>query len=672
MKTIIKKLFLGLFAVLTVLCFAFAGINFVGAEDIPVAKIVMNSGAAIRPADGEYGTGLRFFAKLSKADYDELVAADNGKDKLEFGIILTIEDFYDRDNSFAIGSGEWKEFVAGNENNPTDMYYLRGKCSPKPDTDDADNDGNTSEMIFMFSITDILDGNLARRFVAKAYYTTNGGETFVYSTAVAQRSIFDVATRAYEKYKDDANVTGIIDKVCEAYPNVSFSVADAEIEKKVGDKLTVKATLSDGKGSEIDAYATASAEKVVGMLTENTDGTYTINRLGNFTLTAALGFDSAKLGETKTQEIEIKNANTRNIDVATEMYTEVENTQTEDLALVDTDYYYEPIYKFDISGDTANIAKHLIRLTRNAMNEIYAGDYLLFDVYKEAAIKFAFDSTTVGGESGVFYTYAGPSSNGSLVNSKMYLSGVDGVGSEVTVASQGLSSGHHLGRWHTVAIKFEGKPASMALKITTTGGSAVIGYLKNFRIASEVTATTITNEMNILSTVLQSNGNSQKEIINHAGRVNTLKYTATDTGNSNSLSFVKSCSCLEPWENGKGSTFASFDIYADSDIDLSFMIQGKDSNGAKIQPALCLSDNAKYATNNLYDVKAYVAEREIDLTKEDINDYLNQWVTIRITLKADIQSIVKTSVPWCGCFYFNTVSGSATVYFSNMFLGKNA
>lgn len=674
MKTIIKKLFLGLFAVLTVLCFAFAGINFVGAEDISVAKIVMNSGAAIRPADGEYGTGLRFFAKLSKTDYDELVAADNGKDELEFGIILTIEDFYDRDNSFAIGSGEWKEFVAGNENNPTDMYYLRGKCSPKPDTDDADNDGNTSEMIFMFSITDIKDGNLARRFVAKAYYTTNGGETFVYSTAVAQRSIFDVATRAYEKYKDDANVTGIIDKVCEAYPNVSFSVADAEIEKKVGDKLTVKATLSDGKGSEIDAYATASAEKD-GMLTENTDGTYTINRLGNFTLTAALGFDSAKLGETKTQEIEIKNASTRELVMMDEIYADKDASQLSEMA--ENIYYKAPIYKWDVSAVTENIRTNLLRMKSDAMKIIHEGDYLLFDVYKAAAIKCIFDASGFDADgnkvTGQYGMFAGGESETMLTGSAVYFMGVDGgVG---TVCDRYLNTGYYIGRWHTVAIKFNNAPASLSFGFTAAG-TGNIAYLKNFRIATSVEQSDTVNAF-IFNSDFNKNGTSTSETVDFGGRKNVLKYTTTTKGENgvlaiNGVDSVVTRPKLNSWVSGKGSAYLSFDIYAESAVDLYFHSLGKIAGAAgnAVYKAM-LGDAANYQTNNLYTIEMSAGGKAIDLTQEDINDYLNQWVTVKITLKSDIQSVNVNDGKWGAGFAFNTVSPEgSTIYISNAFLGS--
>lgn len=675
MKTIIKKLFLSLFAVLTVLCFAFAGINFVGADDTSVAEIVMNSGAAIRPADGEYGTGLRFFAKLSKADYDALVAADNGKDKLEFGIILTIEDFYARDNSFEIGSGEWKEFVEGNENNPTDMYYLRGKCSPKLDTNDADNDGNTSEMIFMFSITDILDGNLARRFVAKAYYTTDGGETFVYSTAVAQRSIFDVATRAYENYKDDANVTGIIDKVCESHPNVSFSVADAETEKKVGDKLTVKATLSDGKGSEIDAYATASAEKD-GMLTENIDGTYTINRLGNFTLTAALGFDSAKLGETKTQEIEIKNANTRELIMMEEIYAVKDASQLSKLE--ENSYCSEPIYKWDVSAVTENIGDNVLGMKADAMKEIYAGDYLLFDVYKATAIKCIFKASgtdsagnTVTGSYGM---YANGEEGTMLTGSAVYYMGENGgVANE---AEYYLNQGFEAGKWYTVAIKFNCAPSSLSFYFTQVNTDN-IAYLKNFRIAASAERSDNVVNTFILNSDFNKNGNSTAEAIDFGGRENTLKYTATQKESEGALAINGANTDvtrpkLRSWLEGKGSVFMSFDIYAESAIDLYFYSQGKAAEDAVNNLyKTWISDSVKYSPNNLFTVKMYAGGNEIDLTKEDINDYLNQWVTVKITLKPDIQAVNTNDGKWGAAFAFGNVSPEgSTIYISNAFLGK--
>ena len=676
MKTIIKKLFLGLFAVLTVLCFAFAGINFVGAEDISVAKIVMNSGAAIRPADGVYGTGLRFFAKLSKTDYDELVAADNGKDELEFGIILTIEDFYDRDNSFEIGSGEWKEFVAGNENNPTDMYYLRGKCSPKPDTDDADNDGNTSEMIFMFSITDIKDGNLARRFVAKAYYTTNGGETFVYSDAVAQRSIFDVATRAYEKYKDDANVTGIIDKVCEAYPNVSFSVADAETEKKVGDKLTVKATLSDGKGSEIDAYATASAEKV-GMLTENTDGTYTINRLGNFTLTAALGFDSAKLGETKTQEIEIKNANTRELVMMDEIYADKDASQLSEMA--ENTYYNAPIYKWDVSAVTENVRSNTLRMKPDEMKIIHAGDYLLFDVYKAAAIKCIFDASGFDADgnkvTGQYGMYLGGESGTMLTGSAVYYMGVNGGGAGK--AAYYLNQGNEANQWYTVAIKFTNTPESLSFAFTGDKATQWIAYLKDFRIAASVDTSDDLLKAFIFNSEFNKNGDSTIETVEIGNRKNVLKYTTTTIGGDGVLAINGADSVvtrpkLSSWVSGKGSAYLSFDIYAESAVDLYFHSQGKIAGAAgnAVYKAM-LGDTANYQTNNLYTIEMSAGGKAIDLTQEDINDYLNQWVTVKITLKSDIQSVNVNDGKWGAGFAFNIVSPEgSTIYISNAFLGS--
>ena len=674
MKTMIKKLCYGLFAILTVLCFALAGINLVGAEETSAAKITMNAGAAIRPADDEYGTGLRFFAELSKADYDALVAADNGKDKLEFGIILTVKDFYDKDNSFAIGSGEWKEFVVGGENNPTDMYYLRGKCSPKLDTDDADNDGNTSEMLFMFSITDILDSNLARKFVAKAYYTTDG-ESFVYSEAVAERSIFEVATRAYanEAYKDE--VAPIIDKVCEAYPNVSFSVADAETEKKVGDKLAVTATLSDGNGNAIEAYAKATAAKD-GMLTENADGTYTINRLGSFTITAALGFDSVKLGETKTQEIEVKNANTRELVMMDEIYADKDASQLSKMA--ENDYYYAPVYKWDVSAVTENVRTNSLRMKSDAIKEIHAGDYLLFDVYKAAAIKWIFDASGVDADgnnvTGGYGMYAGGESGTMLTGSAVYFMGVNGgVG---TVCDRYLNTGYYLGKWHTVAIKFNNAPASLSLAFTAAGTGNIV-YLKNFRIAASVensgTMTTIANSE------FNKNGNSTIETVEIGGRKNVLKYTTTTKGENgviavNGANVSVTRPKLTSWVSGKGSAYLSFDIYAESAVDLYFLSQGKiaGATGNDIYKTM-LGDVANYQTNSLYTIEMSAGGKAIDLTQEDINDYLNQWVTVKITLKSDIQSVNINDGKWGAGFAFNTVlAEGSSVYISNAFLGQPA
>lgn len=673
MKTMIKKLFYGLFAILTVLCFTFAGINLVGAEEASAAKITMNSGAAIRPADGEYGTGLRFFAELSKADYDALVAADNGKDKLEFGIILTVKDFYDKDNSFAIGSGEWKEFVTGGENNPTDMYYLRGKCSPKLDTNDADNDDNTSEMIFMFSITDVLDFNLARKFVAKAYYTTDGGETFVYSDAVAQRSIFEVATRAYanEAYKDE--VAPIIDKVCEAYPNVSFSVADAETEKKVGDKLAVTATLSDGNGNEVDAYATATAAKD-GILTENADGTYTINRLGDFTITAALGFDSAKLGETKTQEIEIKNADTRELVMMDEIYADKDASQLSEMA--ENTYYNAPIYKWDVSAVTENIRTNLLRMKSDAMKIIHAGDYLLFDVYKAAAIKCIFDASGFDADgnkvTGQYGMYASGESGTMLTGSAVYFMGVDGgVGA---VCDRYLNTGFYVGKWHTVAIKFNNVPASLSFGFTAAG-TGNIAYLKNFRIATSVEQSDTVNAF-IFNSDFNKNGTSTSETVDFGGRKNVLKYTATTKGETGVLAINgANASVTRPkltsWLNGKGSAYLSFDIYADSAVDLYFHSLGRLTGGTNAVYKAMLGNAANYQTNDYYTIKMFAGDKEIDLTQEDINDYLNQWLTVRVTLTTNVEYTNTTDGKWGAGFAFNTVSAEgSTIYISNAFVGQ--
>lgn len=673
MKTMMKKLCYGLLLAMAVLCFAFAGINLVGAEETSAAKITMNEGAAIRKADADYGTGLRFFAELSKADYDALVAADTD-DKLEFGIILTVKDFYDKDNSFAIGSGEWKEFVVGGENNPADMYYLRGKCSPKLDTDDADNDGDTTEMLFMFSITDVLDSNLARKFVAKAYYTTDG-ENFVYSEAVAERSIFEVATRAYadEDYKEE--VAPIIDTVCEAYKNVSFSVADAETEKKVGDKLAVTATLSDGNGNAIEAYATATAEKD-GMLTENADGTYTINRLGDFTITAALGFDSVKLGETKTQEIEIKNAATRELVMMDEIYADKDASQLSEMA--ENTYYNAPIYKWDVSAVTENIRTNLLRMKSDAMKIIHEGDYLLFDVYKAAAVKCVFDASGFDADgnkvAGQYGMYAGAESGTMLTGSEVYFMGVDGgVG---TVCDRYLNTGYYIGKWHTVAIKFNNSPASLSFGFTAAG-TGNVAYLKNFRIASSVETSDAVNAF-IFNSDFNKNGDSTIETVEIGGRKNVLKYTATTKGENGVLAINgANASVTRPklasWLSGKGSAYLSFDIYAESAVDLYFHSLGRLTGGTNTVYKAMLGNAVNYQTNDYYTLKMFAGDKEIDLTQEDINDYLNQWVTVKVTLTTNVEYINTTDGKWGAGFAFNTVSAEgSSVYISNAFLGQPA
>lgn len=84
-----------------------------------------------------------------------------------------------------------------------------------------------------------------------------------------------------------------------------------------------------------------------------------------------------------------------------------------------------------------------------------------------------------------------------------------------------------------------------------------------------------------------------------------------------------------------------------------------------------LGNATNYQTNDYYTIKMFAGDKEIDLTQEDINDYLNQWLTVRVTLTTNVEYTNITDGKWGAGFAFNTVSAEgSTIYISNAFVGQ--
>ena len=313
MKSAIKKSLLMAFALIFALC-VFVGISAHGVMatgTVNTDTFIMYDGASARPADGVNEAGMRFAAEISAEQYGNLKTAYG--DNLEFGIILSTEDWIDNKGgveNFKIENSAWTEYTDG----ATADYYLRGRINPAADKEDLDEDGDTTEMLIMFAITDIYEYNFSRTFVAKAYYTTDGGLTYEYTDA-AERSLFTVASKAIAGGRFDGNsdaetyFNGVINTVLTTYNQVEVEVTGVDAQTEVGDKIGVTAYVSNGT-KRLEAAANVTCD-VDGMLTANSDGSYTINKIGDFNLTAEVA------SEIKT--VKIDNAETYYLDMANDL-----------------------------------------------------------------------------------------------------------------------------------------------------------------------------------------------------------------------------------------------------------------------------------------------------------------------------------------------------------------
>ena len=692
MKSAIKKTLLTAFALIFALC-VFVGINAHGvmATDADnTDTFIMHDGASARPADGVNGAGMRFAAEISAEQYGNLKKKYG--DKLEFGIILSTQDWIDSnglEENFKIGGSGWSEYTV---DTTADYYYLRGRVNPAADKNDLDKDGDTTEMLIMFAITDIYEANFSRAFVAKAYYTTDG-ENYVYTKA-AKRSLFTVASKAIAGGWLDENTeaktyfNGVIDTVLTTYNQVEVEVTGVDAQTKVGDKIGVTAYVSNGT-KRLEAAATVTCD-VDGMLTANSDGSYTINKIGDFNLTAEVA--------SATKSVKIDNAETYYLDMANDL----------SLATADSLMTYtkntsaaggrENTYAYVATAATSNqdqVRAGKLNFSSKANNVISAGDYVLFDMYIPAGEVARFmlgiftdDAIQMYAKSSNNYT----SSGGQV---RVYVAGDNGVKEDAPTAWDSANSAYRQ-IWYTVAVKttkagsIDGTMFNVRYNPYGAGQSL---YFDNFRIAKELPIEQ--SELNVVYNAGISDLSSINSTISSietvtsavGGRADVIKYTS-GAGESKVRFVGGTGKAPASMRSGK---YLSFDVYMESAVELGIRIQATVDGSSSYKHYVL--DFSKALASSAYQVDAdgnvgivasgtvffnyelYRADgTKVDVTAHGANEYLNEWLTVKIIFVGDYNTCWAHNNSEWTAFYYKGLSGNqtATAYLSNMFIAETS
>ncbi|MBQ7236377.1 MAG: DUF11 domain-containing protein [Clostridia bacterium] len=309
----LKSKIIVLLTTIMMLCVSLGVVLFVPAmADTTITTFKMKDGASIRMQEPY---GIRFAAELSASDYATL----KGQGVSEFGMIVAPHDFITDENGnvdisdFKIDSATFKKYVANETDTSTDKYFNWTTVTPELDEDDYDEDGDKTEYVIMASFVNILPSNISRPFSARAYYKV--GENYTSTDSIATRSIYTVASKAVNNGLIDSSDTEVSDYFNNIISTVESSYTDKSItlegitdgKTSVGNTFNIKATVSKTVGEEtktLDSCANVVITDKDGnetdIVSENSDGSYTVDYLGDFKITATLG--------DKTEVFEIENS----------------------------------------------------------------------------------------------------------------------------------------------------------------------------------------------------------------------------------------------------------------------------------------------------------------------------------------------------------------------------
>ena len=329
MKKLLKR---NLMAILAVLCaFTCAIAVFSVAPAVKAATPITISQATINIKNGaEIKTignmGIRFTASISADDYLGLEAT-YGAGNVEYGMLIAPTDFIkDTTNDLKIGGWEYEdgdmvtEYVKGV--NESGKLYQRATVTP------AFKDG---AYVFNGSFVNIIASNYDRDFAVRAYVSVSG-EDPIY-TDIVSRSVYTVATNAIASgaFEDDAEgltyMEGVSKTVYDEYTTRSVTIENLTNGKQktdkpaVGDKISFVSTLSNGT-------STITGKPVISgygeYLTENLDekeyfdGTYTVQKEGDFGVLASMCGSYTGLVNTPSVYVDCVNTKTNAVDITLE------------------------------------------------------------------------------------------------------------------------------------------------------------------------------------------------------------------------------------------------------------------------------------------------------------------------------------------------------------------
>ncbi len=275
--------------------------------------------------------GIRFWASMSADDYDNLKDVEG----IEFGIMIAPTDWLDSADDLVFGNDALPEWY---DDTDATKYFAKGVNVPILDVDDFDQDDDVTEYLLHASFVNIKDSNFSRTFTAKAYYKV--GNEVVYAQGANEKNIFETASKYVattefdeeepeEKFVKDY-VYGIVDKVAEAYTDITVNVAGVQDGVAYrDDEFEVPATLKkpgdDTKVLNAVAKLTIEGEMLEeGVAYDTTTKKYAFKDSGLFTLTTAIGTKYVQ-----TQDITIKRHGVQlNATPTVQLYNFADNSYT--------------------------------------------------------------------------------------------------------------------------------------------------------------------------------------------------------------------------------------------------------------------------------------------------------------------------------------------------------
>ena len=329
MKKLLKR---NLMAILAVLCaFTCAIAVFSVAPAVKAATPITISQATINIKNGaEIKTignmGIRFTASISADDYLGLETT-YGAGNVEYGMLIAPTDFIkDTTNDLKIGGWEYEdgdmvtEYVKGV--NESGKLYQRATVTP------AFKDG---AYVFNGSFVNIIASNYDRDFAVRAYVSVSG-EDPIY-TDIVSRSVYTVATNAIASgaFEDDAEgltyMEGVSKTVYDEYTTRSVTIENLTNGKQktdkpaVGDKISFVSTLSNGTSAitgkpVISGYGEYLTENLDEK--EYFDGTYTVQKEGDFGVLASMCGSYTGLVNTPSVYVDCVNTKTNAVDITLE------------------------------------------------------------------------------------------------------------------------------------------------------------------------------------------------------------------------------------------------------------------------------------------------------------------------------------------------------------------
>ncbi len=331
MKKLLKR---NLMAILAVLCaFTCAIAVFSVAPAVKAATPITISQATINIKKGaEIKTignmGIRFTASISADDYLGL-EENYGAGNVEYGMLIVPADFIkNADTDLKIGGWEYAdgdmvtEYVKGV--NETGKLYQRATVTP------AFKDGVYA---FNGSFVNIDTTNYDRDFAVRAYVSVGDNDGDIIYTDIVSRSVYTVATNAIASgaFEDDAEgltyMEGVSKTVYDEYTTRSVSYENLTDGKQktdkpaVGDKISFVTTLSNGTNtitgkpvmSDYGEYLTENLNE-----DEFFDGTYTVQKEGDFGVLASICGSYTGLTNTPSVYVDCVNTKTNAVDITLE------------------------------------------------------------------------------------------------------------------------------------------------------------------------------------------------------------------------------------------------------------------------------------------------------------------------------------------------------------------